>query len=293
MPDVIHDKDEQKRVLKKKGLKIKEHDSFLQHIGYSNFFMSLFFLIMHPAPFLLSVRIKSLTETYYLGDPDFISFSRQFYEYPLILMLFYSFINCFLIFLETRQFLTHRTRRIAKMGDHSIGYIFALRSFLKKYELGAPIFLLLFGASFFSVIFRVTETSAWTYVIDNVAKYPDEASHEAAKGEFQVLISYVNSLWFVFITITTVGYGDIYVKATFSRIIMYLFGLWSMISLSMTIATFFNLLSLDADETRYLNLMNFFRLTKQVSCFFNRGFGLLCLLFLLFVCLLICLFGDY
>lgn len=251
---------------------MKDHDSFLQHIGYFNFFFNLFFLIMHPAPFLLKVRFKSLTESYYDSNSDFISFSRMFYEYPLILMLFYSFFNSFLIFLETRQFLTHRTLRIAKMGDHQIGYVFALRSFLKKYELGAPIFLLFFGAVFFSVIFRVTETSVWTYVIDDTVKFPDEASHDAAKSSYHVFVSYVNSLWFVFITITTVGYGDIYPNATMSRLVMYFFGLWSMISLSMTIATFFNLLSLDADETRYLNLMNFFRLTKRVChfifCFF-------------------------
>lgn len=250
---------------KEKNIKIKEIDSFGEYTGYFTIIFNVILTLIHPAPFLLNTKISFLKESYYFSDGVFINFNRPIHEYAIIVQVVYSLMNVFMIFLETRQYITHRTQRIAKMGNHSIGFEFHLKYFMKKYEIYSPLLLLFFGAVLFGSILRISEVGSWNYVLENPATYPDQAAVDEAKGEFQVLHSYINLLWFVFITITTVGYGDIYPKATFSRLIMYAFGLWGMISLSMTIATFMNLLDLDDDEKRFLKLMDYFRIIKKVS----------------------------
>lgn len=254
-----------KELIKTKKLKIKSSDSFLQFTGYWNFFFTFIITLVHPAPFLLTQKLTFLKESYYLSDGVYVDFSRPIFEYFVLIQVAYALGNMMIIFLETRPFMTHRTQRIAKMGNHTVGAIFALRYYLRKFPIIAPLFLLMFGAVFFGSLLRITEVGSWNYVLENVAIYPDEASHQDAKSEFQVMYSYINTVWYVFITITTVGYGDIYVKGTFSRFIMYAFGLWGMISLSMIIATFMNLLSLDQDEKRFLKLMDYFKIVKRVS----------------------------
>ena len=250
---------------KEKNIKIKELDSFGEYIGWGTIIFNVILTLIHPAPFLLDIKITAFKESYYFSDGVFITCNRPIHEYCIIIQVIYSLLNVFMIFLETRQYITHRTQRIAKIGNHEIGVVFHLKYFMKKYEIYSPILLLFFGAGFFGSILRIAEVGSWNYVLENPDKYPDQSAVDEAKGEFQVMHSYINLLWFVFITITTVGYGDIYPKATLSRLIMYAFGLWGMISLSMTIATFMNILELDEDEKRFLKLMDYFRIIKEVK----------------------------
>jgi len=261
----MQDRELTDRMQKEKNIRIKEIDSFGEFIGVWNIVFNVFFSLIHPAPFLLDIKISFLKESYYFSDGVFIQFNRPIHEYFIIIQVIFCLLNLMAIFLESRAFMTHRTERIARMGNHEITTIFTLRYFLKKYEIYSPILILFYGAIFFGSILRISEVGSWNYVIENPTIYPDTAAQDEAKGEFQVLYSYVNLVWFVFITITTVGYGDIYPKATLSRFIMYAFGLWGMISLSMTIATFMNLLDIDDDERRFLKLMDYFRLIKEVS----------------------------
>lgn len=250
---------------KEKNIKIKDHDTFAEFIGVKKMIINCFLTLIHPFPFLLNTKISFLKESYYFSDGVFIQFNRPIHEYFIMVQVIFCLINLLIIFLKTRDYMTHRTQRIAKMGNQNINTVFALKYMMKKYQIYAPILLLFFGAVFFGSILRISEVGSWNYVLENPNDYPDNAAIEEAKGEFQVLYSYINTIWYVFITITTVGYGDIYVKATLSRLIMYAFGLWGMISLSMTIATFMNLLDLDDDERRFLKLMDYFRIIKQVS----------------------------
>jgi hypothetical protein len=249
---------------KEKNIKIKEIKSFGEYIGIWNIVVNVFLTLIHPMPFLLDTKISFLKESYYFSDGVFIQFNRPIHEYFIIVQVIYCLVNVFHIFLETRYYLTHRTERISEMANHKVDFMFAFKYFMKKYQAISPVFLLFFGAIFFGSIMRISEVGSWNYVLENTATYPDQAAQDEAKGEFQVLYSYVNLIWYVFITITTVGYGDIYVKATMSRFIMYAFGLWGMISLSMTIATFMNLLDLDENEKRFLKLMDYFRIIKRV-----------------------------
>lgn len=268
---MIRDKELERKMKKEKNIKIKEVNSFWEQIGVGHIIINIFFTLIHPFPFLLDTKISFLKETYYFSDGVFITFNRPIHEYLIIIQVIYCLGNVFFIFLETRYYFDHRTERIAENANKFVDFMLSFKYFMKKYQALSPVFLLFFGAIFFGSIMRISEVGSWNYVLENPTQYPDAAAQEEAKGEFQVLYSYVNLVWYVFITITTVGYGDIYVKATMSRIIMYAFGLWGMISLSMTIATFMNLLDLDEEEKRFLKLMDYFRIVKQVMgvFFFN------------------------
>lgn len=63
-----------------------------------------------------------------------------------------------------------------------------------------------------------------------------------------------NSIWNVIITMTTVGYGDIYPKTTMGRLVGVIVAMWGLFLVSMFTVTLSNLFQFTAGEDKAFKL---------------------------------------
>ena len=67
--------------------------------------------------------------------------------------------------------------------------------------------------------------------------------------------SYINSFWNVIITLTTVGYGDIYPKTLMGRIVGIIICMWGVFIVSFFVVTLNNMITFNANEEKAYNLL--------------------------------------
>lgn len=74
-----------------------------------------------------------------------------------------------------------------------------------------------------------------------------------------------NSIWCVWITMTTVGYGDFYPKTTFGRILTIIISIWGIFIVSMMVVVLSNFLALNMSEKRALLVLNRLEFRKKLE----------------------------
>lgn len=80
-----------------------------------------------------------------------------------------------------------------------------------------------------------------------------EGPVSAASG--QDFNSMVNSCWNVLITMTTVGYGDIYAKSFMGRLVAIIVSFWGVFIVSFFVVTLNNMLTFSPNEEKSYNLL--------------------------------------
>jgi len=62
--------------------------------------------------------------------------------------------------------------------------------------------------------------------------------------------SYINSIWSVILTMTTVGYGDIFPRTTIGRIVYFICAMFGVVVVSMIVVTVMNMLDMSNVESK-------------------------------------------
>lgn len=73
-----------------------------------------------------------------------------------------------------------------------------------------------------------------------IARVSDEMNH----------FDYINAIWSVILTMTTVGYGDIYPRTTIGRIVYFLCAMFGVVVVSMIVVTVMNMLEMTTTESK-------------------------------------------
>lgn len=196
---------------------------------YENFFNSellLYFIIefifafIHPNYFL---KDKNFTTNY---KWNFIKINYEVNDILLAIHLF-KFIYIIRIIAIISDFYTARADRICKMFGKEINIFFSFKAFLITYRNFTLISITIVFCLFFGYILKIIESP----INDN--------------NGFQSLM---DSLWFIFCTITSVGYGDIFPKSLIGRIIGCLVAFFGTIFLALILAVFQGQTALDEKE---------------------------------------------
>ncbi len=89
-----------------------------------------------------------------------------------------------------------------------------------------------------------------------ISERPLNRSDSAAGINFQ---TYGNGMWFVMITMTTVGYGDYYPRTDLGRFITFINCIWGVAVVSLMVVTLNNILMMSASEDKvtFLNQKSF------------------------------------
>lgn len=64
-----------------------------------------------------------------------------------------------------------------------------------------------------------------------------------------------NSMWCIFATMTTIGYGDYYPRTLYGRILDTLIAVWGSFILSLIIRVLTSLINLESSENKALNIL--------------------------------------
>ncbi len=69
-------------------------------------------------------------------------------------------------------------------------------------------------------------------------------------------INYLNSLWLILITTTTVGYGDYFPQTPLGRVIILFVAIWGTLIVSIMLVVVTNTLSMDKSEIRTAKILD-------------------------------------
>jgi len=135
---------------------------------------------------------------------------------------------------------------IAKDYKTSIGSNFILKATIKKSPTLSIVFMLILSVTLFSFMIRIFE---YGFSVDN--RDSEMASAKAIRNaQFG---SYVDVVWVVIISMTTVGYGDIYPQTHMGRLVAFLSSIVGMIIQSLLIVRLSDFVELTVDEKKAYN----------------------------------------
>jgi hypothetical protein len=209
--------------------KITKRTTFFNFKYFSSFLLETFFSLFHPNIFTKNIIIHTKKNWYKVEC-----------EYELNdLLTFISLFRFYIIFryfIFLTDFYTLRANRISRLIGTELTRTFALRCFIAE----NPFTFLLVTSLFMILIafmLKIVEGPYYTF---------DMGINDYRK--------FKNCIWNVFVTITTVGYGDMYPNTLLGKIIIILASLGGVFIVSLVTIAIQNTLNMSKSEENSYNL---------------------------------------
>ena len=188
------------------------------------FILKMILFVLCPNPFTFKVEIHLYSDFYDIG-----------YDIPINSILtsvcLFRIWFIFKLYLVLSNSYSQRSFRISKINNIKISLMFPFKAKMESSPLIINIFLFLLALIVFSYNLRIFER-----YFDTVSEYN--------------LANYLNDLWCVFITMTTVGYGDISPSSFFGRIniiISCMFGVFLVGLMVVSVTSYLNIEGIDSN----------------------------------------------
>ena len=197
------------------------------------------FVFIHPSPFFLGIKIETNTSYdkvriyYHVNDIlNIIVFLRLIVIIRVVLLHTYWYSN--------------RAQRLCEMYDCESGYMFALKCLMRKSPERIVMMGLIISIPCFGYLLRICERPIVRTISD-----PSQWNFD----------SYLDCMWNVIITITTVGYGDYYAKTLLGRIVIFICSIWGAFVVSLMVVALTNILEMGPLEQKAYHVLR--RLTTR------------------------------
>ena len=182
----------------------------------------MFLNILAPLPFLKGIKYTEYVEAW---DVTIV------YEINDIL-LFFCFLRVYLAFkfiLYLTQFMGPRPHRVCNFSACDANTMFAVKSLMKQYPFQILFWGLIISTFIYGYCLRIFEAQL----------------NEASGQNFSILF---NCMWNVIITLTTVGYGDLYPKSFWGRVVGIMISFWGVLIVSFFVVTVTNMITFSENE---------------------------------------------
>lgn len=133
---------------------------------------------------------------------------------------------------------SNRAQRLCEMYAVQPGMLFTIKCAMKKWPFGFTFSAYLLSIPFFGWMLRIAERPF---------------SKDDRSGF--VGYDYINSMWNVIITMTTVGYGDYFPRTYFGRAVIFFVCIWGTMIISFMVVTITNIFELDPLEAKTFGLL--------------------------------------
>lgn len=242
---------------------LNQNDDIFYEEGYYWIALKAFVLLIHPIYWLDGIKIQPFKESYYGTDDRFTYFVRDVNLYLYLIQFAVLFWVIFMVFLENTEYSATRSQRICRMFGFDNDILFIIKCILAK-QGGLFVFCTIISIMFyFATLLNISEIG---YVLSLEPEMFD--SYEVYSGEIVLhskLTTYYNTFWHVLITITTIGYGDMVVRAYLSRVIIFTIALAGAIIMPVLVVTVSNLFALMRSEANSIDLFHKVKAKQQVK----------------------------
>ena len=231
---------------------ISGKSDYLKNVGVFRIVFQSLLLFIHPIS-LLNNMTSPWNEYYFTGDNEYVSFQRDFNHYLYLIQFIVIFVNIFYTILENTFYAKTRAQRICKMFGFNNDMTFIIKCILSQNGEIFVFCLMVSGMFFFATLINVSEIGY--YSATKESDFKDTEEYQAALNGRSVLIFYYNTFWNMLITMTTIGYGDMYVRANLSRIIICFCALYGAVIFPVMVVTITNLFEINRNEKTSINIV--------------------------------------
>ena len=199
-------------------------------------------ILINPSPFLMS------RNTFRFTAIKLNNSQIQYLDNDLLHILALLKLFLFIRALLTRTiFFSDRAHRVCGIFSAKMDYRFVLKCIMRERPFALSFAWLAIGVLYFGHAIRITEKP-----LKQASDYMDHSS-------------YFNCLWAAFITMSTVGYGDVYPRTNKGRIVMIFCCFYGTVALSLMIVSIIQILHRSHLEELSFLLINRVSLKKKVK----------------------------
>ena len=207
---------------------IQPYKNFFETSLYKFCIIELIFAILHPN-ILFKNKYYTTSQKYNLKR---ITYNvNDIFSLVQWIRLIYIIINASIF----TNFYSSRADRICKMMSRRLDLLFAFRALFIRHTASVLIFAFLIICSALAYMLKVIS---------------EPINYTSDKPSFN---NFGNCFWYVLITMTTVGYGDMYPKTTLQRIICCIIAFSGILVIALLVSFFQERLNLSSQEKNTLN----------------------------------------
>ena len=228
-------------------------------------------LLIHPI--YLKGDNQSLEWEGYFDGQTRVLFRRKHNEYLILIQFTVHFLTLLYLIILSSEYAGPKMDRICRLNGCSNNFLFVFRALLVEIPISLSMSLTFVSLLYYSIAIRITENGYLrsTYR-DDFDTNSDFETALIARGTFW---TYKNVVWNIFVTMSTIGYGDITVFTTFSRIMIFFVALTGLVSISIMVVAYSNFFQLDNMQKSSLLFYNALELklamrdevSKAINCF--------------------------
>jgi hypothetical protein len=220
-------------------------------------------LLVHPIPYINGAKVDLFLESYFTANNTYDYFIRDVNQYLYLLEFIILFIFACYLLLENNENYGTRTHRICRMFGIKNNINYVLKCIISKNSFIFAAIIVFGGVFFFATIINFSEIGYYTSLKPSDFDTYEDFEYQIKTSK--VLVSYYNTLWYIIITITTTGYGDFYVRATFSRIIIGVIAFYGSCNFALFILVITGRLSFNEREIKAFNMIKRFEIKKDMK----------------------------
>eukprot|EP01016_Furgasonia_blochmanni_P037948 TRINITY_DN4528_c0_g3_i5.p1 TRINITY_DN4528_c0_g3~~TRINITY_DN4528_c0_g3_i5.p1 ORF type:complete len:399 (-),score=52.63 TRINITY_DN4528_c0_g3_i5:419-1615(-) len=200
---------------------------------YKRVLLELFMFLPHPSPFLDGVTFQMRSD--YLKK-----YYTQTVNEIMTLFMLMRIIVIIRAMLMRSVYYSTSSQRVCMMYGTEPSYLFVIKSLFKDRPIMIITVSMAMSLPFFAFALRICERPL---------------SRVTQEGDFSY-DSYYSAIWNVIVTMTTVGYGDLYARTNFGRIVAFMTCIWGVFIVSMMVITLGNTLNMDNLEYKAFSVIS-------------------------------------
>ena len=238
--------------------KIEQEVDFFPYFGYTKLCGFCLLMWIHPLYFLKETG-SGWYEEFIDKDNVPIEFERNLNQLLFVVAFTIQFwFTCFVL-LENTMYSNTRSQRICSMFRVENNVKFIVKCLLNQHgEVFVPC-LILGGVFYFSTIIITLEQGFVDHILSR--ELPEEVLLQNFK-KASVLVTYQNTLWYVLITMTTVGYGDMVVRTNLTRVFIFLVAMFGAMIFPVLVISIKNMFQISRNEEMSIAIIEQVRIKR-------------------------------
>ena len=231
-----------------KLIKTKNFHKRIKKVNKKKLFLEILLLCIFPYPGLIgSIRYKQSTLTEISEDYDNVAYLCYTYSEILYFLMFIRIVFVLRTLFNYTPYQDKHARSYCLMYNTKANLRFSVKSMMKTHPLIMIYFSIFFSFLLFGLFVRIFE-------------------RPFAPVSGKNYDSIQNAVWSSFVTMATIGYGDIYPTTLLGRGIILICAMWGAYEFSMVVFTLNNQLDLDLNQSKALCDIKETRAAGKVIC---------------------------